>query len=57
MIAADVKQRKVQAADTRGTLRLIQSIPSPRQGSPLQALARARRNGAYRRDVGPGAGH
>lgn len=30
MIAADGKRRKVQAADTRGILRLIQSIPSPK---------------------------
>lgn len=30
MIAADGKRRKVQAADTRSILRLIQSIPSPK---------------------------
>ena len=30
MLAADGKQRKVQAANTEGTLRIIQSIPSPK---------------------------
>jgi hypothetical protein len=30
MIAADGKKRKIQAADTEGILRIIQSIPSPR---------------------------
>ena len=30
MIAADGKQRKVQAANTEGILRIIQSIPSPK---------------------------
>ena len=30
MIAADGKKRKVQAADTEGILRIIQSIPSPK---------------------------
>ncbi len=30
MIAADGKMRKVQAADTEGVLRIIQSIPSPK---------------------------
>ena len=30
MLAADGKQRKVQAANTEGILRIIQSIPSPR---------------------------
>lgn len=30
MIAADGKKRKVQAADTEGLLRIIQSIPSPK---------------------------
>jgi len=30
MEAADGKRRKVQAADTKGLLRIIQSIPSPK---------------------------
>lgn len=30
MIAADGKKRKIQAADTEGILRIIQSIPSPK---------------------------
>jgi len=30
MIAADGKKRKVQAANIEGTLRIIQSIPSPK---------------------------
>lgn len=30
MLAADGKQRKVQAANTEGILRIIQSIPSPK---------------------------
>lgn len=30
MIAADSKMRKIQAADTEGLLRIIQSIPSPK---------------------------
>ena len=30
MEAADSKRRKVQAADTKGLLRIIQSIPSPK---------------------------
>lgn len=30
MIAADGKKRKIQAADTQGLLRIIQSIPSPK---------------------------
>ena len=30
MLAADVKMRKIQASDTEGILRLIQSIPSPK---------------------------
>lgn len=30
MLAADGKQRKVQAANTKGILRIIQSIPSPK---------------------------
>lgn len=30
MIAADGKKRKIQASDTKGLLRIIQSIPSPR---------------------------
>ena len=30
MVAADGKKRKVQAANTRGLLRIIQSIPSPK---------------------------
>ena len=31
MPAADDKMRKIQAANTEGLLRIIQSIPSPRQ--------------------------
>ena len=30
MIAADGKKRKVQASNTKGVLRIIQSIPSPK---------------------------
>ena len=30
MIAADGKKRKIQAADTKGLLRIIQSLPSPK---------------------------
>jgi DNA-damage-inducible protein D len=30
MVAADGKKRKIQAADTKGLLRIIQSIPSPK---------------------------
>ncbi|NOT90995.1 BRO family protein [Ferruginibacter sp.] len=30
MSAADDKRRKIQAADTKGLLRIIQSIPSPK---------------------------
>ena len=30
MLAADGKRRKIQAADTQGLLRIIQSIPSPK---------------------------
>jgi len=30
MVAADEKVRKIQAADTKGLLRIIQSIPSPK---------------------------
>lgn len=30
MLAADGKKRKIQAADTKGLLRIIQSIPSPK---------------------------
>lgn len=30
MLAADGRRRKVQAADTKGMLRIIQSIPSPK---------------------------
>lgn len=30
MIAADGKKRKIQAADTEGLLRIIQSVPSPK---------------------------
>ena len=30
MTAADGKKRKIQAADTKGILRIIQSIPSPK---------------------------
>ena len=35
MIAADGKIRKIQAADTKGILRIIQSIPSP-QAEPFK---------------------
>ncbi len=34
MIAADGKMRKIQAADTEGILRIIQSIPSPKKKQP-----------------------
>lgn len=30
MVAADGKKRKIQASDTKGLLRIIQSIPSPK---------------------------
>ncbi len=30
MLAADGKKRKIQAADTEGILRIVQSIPSPK---------------------------
>lgn len=35
MVAADEKVRKIQAADTKGLLRIIQSIPSPK-AEPLK---------------------
>ena len=38
MLAADGKQRKVQAANTEGILRIIQSIPSPK-AEPFKALS------------------
>ena len=39
MLAADGKQRKVQAANTEGILRIIQSIPSPKAEPFKQWLA------------------
>ena len=39
MIAADGKRRKIQAANVRGLLRLIQSIPSPKAEPFKQWLA------------------
>jgi hypothetical protein len=39
MLAADGKKRKVQAADTKGLLRIIQSIPSPKAEPFKQWLA------------------
>lgn len=30
MLAADGKRRKIQASDTKGLLRIVQSIPSPK---------------------------
>lgn len=33
MVAADGKKRKVQAANSQGLLRIIQSIPSPKAES------------------------
>jgi hypothetical protein len=39
MVAADGKKRKVQAADTKGLLRIIQSIPSPKAEPFKQWLA------------------
>lgn len=30
MVAGDGRKRKIQAADTKGLLRIIQSIPSPK---------------------------
>ena len=43
MIAADGKQRKVQAANTEGILRVIQSIPSPKAEPFRQWLAQVGR--------------
>lgn len=40
MIAADGKKRKIQAADTEGILRIIQSIPSPKAEPFKQWLAK-----------------
>lgn len=40
MIAADGKRRKVQAADAKGLLRIIQSIPSPKAEPFKQWLAK-----------------
>jgi len=37
MIAADGKKRKIQAANVEGLLRIIQSIPSPKDTSVRQA--------------------
>ena len=39
MVAADGKRRKVQAADSKGLLRIIQSIPSPKAEPFKQWLA------------------
>lgn len=39
MIANDGKKRKIQAADTKGILRIIQSIPSPKAEPFKQWLA------------------
>lgn len=39
MLAADGKKRKIQAADTKGLLRIIQSIPSPKAEPFKQWLA------------------
>jgi DNA-damage-inducible protein D len=39
MLAADGKKRKIQAADTKGILRIIQSIPSPKAEPFKQWLA------------------
>ncbi|MBW8332028.1 MAG: hypothetical protein K0M40_08410 [Prolixibacteraceae bacterium] len=39
MIAADGKRRKIQASDTKGLLRIIQSIPSPKAEPFKQWLA------------------
>jgi prophage antirepressor-like protein len=43
MLAADGKQRKVQAANTEGILRIIQSIPSPKAEPFRQWLAQVGR--------------
>lgn len=43
MLAADGKQRKVQAANTEGILRIIQSIPSPKAEPFKRWLAQAGR--------------
>ena len=43
MIAADGKQRKVQAANTEGILRIIQAIPSPKAEPFRQWLAQVGR--------------
>ncbi|MDQ6968872.1 MAG: BRO family protein [Mariprofundaceae bacterium] len=40
MVAADGKLRKIQAADTEGVLRIIQSIPSPKAEPFKQWLAK-----------------
>lgn len=39
MIAHDGKKRKIQASDTKGVLRIIQSIPSPKAEPFKQWLA------------------
>lgn len=43
MLAADGKQRKVQAANTEGILRIIQSIPSPKAEPSKRWLAQVGR--------------
>ena len=40
MTAADGKKRKIQAANTQGLLRIIQSIPSPKAEPFKQWLAK-----------------
>ena len=42
MIAADGKKRKIQAANVKGLLRIIQSIPSPKAEPFKQWLAQVR---------------
>ena len=40
MTAVDGKKRKIQASDTKDLLRIIQSIPSPKQGGTVAGNAR-----------------
>jgi prophage antirepressor-like protein len=54
MRASDGKMRKIQAADTEGILRLIQSIPSPKAEPFKQWLAKV---GAERTGVRPSNGN
>ena len=44
MLAADGKMRKIQAANTEGSLRIIQSVPSPKAGPFKRWLAQVGRS-------------